>query len=77
VNDTNTDAAPASTVLNLRAGFKQSVGAWQFSQLVRLDNATDRYYAGSVIVNEGNSRFFEPAMPRNWLLSLSARYSFE
>jgi iron complex outermembrane recepter protein len=53
------------------------VGAWQFSQLVRLDNATDRYYAGSVIVNEGNSRFFEPAMPRNWLLSLSARYSFE
>ncbi len=77
VNDTNTDAAPASTVLNLRAGFKQSAGAWQFSQLVRLDNATDRYYAGSVIVNEGNSRFFEPAMPRNWLLSLSARYSFE
>ena len=77
VNDTNTDAAPASTVLNLRAGFKQTAGVWQFSQLVRLDNATDRYYAGSVIVNEGNSRFFEPAMPRNWLLSLSARYSFE
>lgn len=77
VNDTNTDAAAASTVLNLRAGFRQSVGAWQFSQLLRLDNATDLYYAGSVIVNEGNSRFFEPAMSRNWLLALTAKYEFK
>jgi iron complex outermembrane recepter protein len=28
---------------------------------------------GSVIVNEGNSRFFEPAPGRGWLLSM--RYS--
>ena len=76
VNDANTDAAAASTVLNLRAGFRQVIGKWQFSQLLRLDNATDRYYAGSVIVNEGNSRFFEPAMQRNAMLSLTGRYEF-
>ena len=76
VNDANTDAAPAATVLNLRAGFQQTVGEWQFSQLLRVDNATDRNYAGSVIVNEGNSRFFEPALPRNWLVGLKARYEF-
>ncbi len=76
VNDANTDAASAATVLNLRAGFQQTLGEWQFSQLLRVDNATDRNYAGSVIVNEGNSRFFEPAMPRNWLVGLKARYEF-
>lgn len=77
VNDTNTDAAEANTVLNLRAGFRQTVGNWQFGQLLRLDNATNRYYAGSVIVNEGNSRFFEPAIGRHFLLALSARYAWQ
>jgi len=76
VNDANTDAAPATTVLNLRAGLQQTVGEWQFSQLLRVDNVTDRNYSGSVIVNEANSRFFEPAMPRNWLVALKARYEF-
>jgi iron complex outermembrane receptor protein len=41
--------------------------------LGRVDNLADRRVAGSVIVNEGNSRFFEPAPGRNWLLS--ARWS--
>ncbi len=76
VNDVNTDAAPAATVLNLRAGFQQTLGEWQFSQLLRVDNAADRNYAGSVIVNEANTRFFEPALPRNWLVALKAKYEF-
>ncbi|WOB07068.1 TonB-dependent receptor [Piscinibacter gummiphilus] len=76
VNDSNTDAAPAVTLLNLRAGFAQSLDGWRFTQLVRLDNATDRRYAGSVIVNEGNGRFFEPGLPRTWLLALTASHAF-
>jgi iron complex outermembrane receptor protein len=76
VNDANDDAAPAATVLNLRAGLAQSVGEWRFSELLRLDNATDRRYAGSVIVNDANRRFFEPAMPRNWTFAVTARYEF-
>ncbi len=83
VNDLNDDQAPAVTVLNLRAGLAQQVGAWRFTQLVRLDNATDKRYAGSVIVNEGTSaafgggRYFEPALPRNWTLGVTARYAFQ
>ena len=76
VNDVNSDAAAASSVLNLRAGFRQQFAGWQFSQLLRLDNATDRYYAGSVIVNEGNSRFFEPALRRHWQLAVNAKYEW-
>ena len=77
VNDTNDDAAPAATVVNLRAGFAQKVGSWQFNQLVRVENAANKRYAGSVIVNEANQRYFEPALPRNWLLSMTAKYTFE
>lgn len=76
VNDSNTDAAPAVTLLNLRAGFAQSLDGWRFTQLVRLDNATNRRYAGSVIVNEGNGRFFEPGLPRHWLLAVTASHAF-
>lgn len=77
VNDVNDDAAPAATVFNLRAGLRQQLGGWQFSQLLRIDNVGDRAYAGSVIVNEANRRYFEPALPRNWLLALTAKRSFE
>lgn len=76
VNDANADAAPAATVLNLRAGFTQKFGAWTLGQLLRVDNATDKSYAGSVIVNDGNGRFFEPALPRNWMAALTAKYEF-
>lgn len=76
VNDGNTDAAPTVTLLNLRAGFAQSFGGWRFTQLLRLDNATDRRYAGSVIVNEANGRFFEPGLPRNWLVAVTASHAF-
>jgi iron complex outermembrane receptor protein len=43
---------------------------------VRGDNLFARRYAGSVIVNEGNSRFFEPAPGRTWLASASATIRF-
>lgn len=43
---------------------------------MRVDNLFDKRYVGSVIVNEGNSRFFEPAPGRTWLASLSLSASF-
>jgi iron complex outermembrane receptor protein len=76
VNDANEDSAPPATVLNLRASFKRTFGALEIEPLVRLENATDRRYAGSVIVNEANRRYFEPAPGRNWLVAVSARYRF-
>ena len=74
VNDANEDAAPSWTVLNLRAGTRMRWGAFEVEPLLRLDNATDRHYAGSVIVNEAQRRFFEPAPGRTWMLSITARY---
>ncbi|MBL0419912.1 TonB-dependent receptor [Ramlibacter sp. AW1] len=76
VDDRNTDAAPAYTVLGWRAGLEQVRGPWRLQQFVRIDNLADRRFVGSVIVNEGNRRFFEPAPGRQWMLGLQASYRF-
>jgi iron complex outermembrane receptor protein len=52
------------------------VGRWTFREFLRVDNLADRNYVGSVIVNEGNRRFFEPAPGRTWLVGVSAAYAF-
>ncbi len=64
VNDANTDAAAAVKLLNARVGWGKAIGDWRIDTMLRVDNLTDRRYAGSVIVNEGNGRFFEPGLPR-------------
>ena len=65
VNDRNSDSAPAYTVANLGVRFQQQHGPWQWRQFVRVNNIANRRHAGSVIVNEGNGRFFEPAPGRS------------
>ena len=35
-----------------------------------IDNLLDRDHVGSVIVNEGNGRFYEPGGGRGWLVGL-------
>ena len=76
VNEANTDAAPAYTVINLRAGFEQRAGRWSLREYVRVDNVGDRRYAGSVIVAEARARYFEPAPGRNYTAGIEASYSF-
>jgi iron complex outermembrane recepter protein len=72
VDDRNSDAAAGFWVVNLRAGFEQETRHWRFSEFARLDNLADRAYVGSVIVNETNSRFFEPAPGRTAYVMFNA-----
>lgn len=37
----------------------------------RVDNLFDREYVGSVIVNESNGRYYEPAPGRNYGIGLN------
>ena len=66
----------------LRAsGFGQTSARATWQAFVRVNNLFDRNYAGSVIVGDGNGRFFEPAPGRNWFVGanvdvkLSERYA--
>jgi iron complex outermembrane recepter protein len=74
VNDRNSDAADGYWVVNLRAGFEQDTPHWRFSEFARLDNLSDRAYVGSVIVNETNSRYFEPAPGRTAYIMFNAAW---
>ena len=68
--------APGYTVFNARFNAKQNVGHWRFKEFARLNNLFDKTYVGSVIVGDSNKRYYEAAPGRNWLLGVSAMYSF-
>lgn len=70
VNDRNTDRAAGYGVLAVSAARTLAVGAARPRVFARIDNVLDRRYVGSVIVNEGNSRFFEPAPGRSWVVGV-------
>ncbi len=71
VNDQNSESAAAYTIGNLRAGFQQRGKGWRLTEFLRIDNVTDRGYIGSVIVADGNGRFYEPAPGRAGMVGLT------
>ena len=76
VDDQNTDAAPSYTVVAAYAGYAWQLQDWKVNIFSRVDNLLDKDYVGSVIVNDGNSRFFEPADGRNWSAGLRVSKQF-
>jgi len=76
VNDANSDAAAGFATVNASLGYVARVGAVDLTGFARVDNVFGRSYAGSVIVNEGNARYFEPAPTRNWTVGLTATVGF-
>ena len=76
VNDANIDFAGGYGLLSARALWRQPFAIGQLEVLARVDNLADRRVAGSVIVNESNQRFFEPAAGRTALLSVRWRQGF-
>ncbi|HHU9729232.1 TPA: hypothetical protein ACUKZF_004553, partial [Escherichia coli] len=43
----------------------------------RVDNLFDKEYVGSVIVNESNGRYYEPAPGRNYGVGINIAWRFE
>jgi iron complex outermembrane receptor protein len=76
VDDVNSEFADAYAVFNLVAGLVQQGTGWRITEYVRLDNLADRDYVGSVIVNEANRRFYEPAPGRNITAGIQASVQF-
>lgn len=76
VDDSNSDFSSSYSIANIRAGIEQKIARWHIKEFIRIDNIGDHQYIGSVIVNEGSKRFFEPAPGRTWLAGISAAYSW-
>lgn len=77
VHDLNEDrAAPGYTLVNLRLTAEQKVGPWTLGQMLRLDNILDRDHIGSVVVGDGQKRYYEPGAGFVWYAGVNANYAF-
>ncbi|ATZ68040.1 TonB-dependent receptor family protein [Acinetobacter haemolyticus] len=76
VNDINTEVAPSYTTISAYTGYVWNVSDWRVNTYARIDNMLDKNYIGSVIVNDGNGRFYEPADGRNWSAGFSVTKQF-
>ena len=74
VDDINSDTAPGYAVFNASSGYAFHAGPTKMYLFGRFDNILDRNYAGSVIVNDGNKRFFEPAAGRRLFVGLRTMF---
>lgn len=74
--DANDAAAPGYVVAALSAGYIKRLGEWELSAYARVDNLFDRHYAGSVIVNESNGRYYEPAPGRSVGMGVGVTYRY-
>jgi iron complex outermembrane recepter protein len=75
-NDPNNEFADGYAVFNVVAGLTQRAAGWRLTEYFRVDNVGDRNYVGSVIVNEANRRYYEPAPRRNMTVGIQAALTF-
>lgn len=69
-NDLATASAPGYALLNLEAARRWNTAHGAVRAFARIDNALDRDYIGSVIVNDGNGRYYEPGPSRGYTVGL-------
>jgi iron complex outermembrane receptor protein len=70
VNDTGSARAAGYALLNAEIARAWPLHSGLLRAYLRIDNLLDHRYIGSVIVNEGNARYFEPGPERALLLGL-------
>lgn len=73
-DDRNRAAVAGYWISAIRGTLSQDTPRWAFTETLRIDNLWDRRYVGSVILNDANSRFFEPEPGRAAYLLLTARH---
>lgn len=75
-NATNTQAAAQYALANMRLAYSHRIAGWKLGGVVGVDNVTNTRYEGSVIVNESNGLFYEPAPRQNYMVRVNASYAF-
>jgi len=74
VNDLNNRQAPAYEVVGADVGYRLELASFRIDSFVRVNNVLDEDYVGSIIVNDGNSRFFEPGSGTAVLAGITVKW---
>ncbi len=69
-NSNNSEAASVYQLFGLKLSHNIRHGAHNVSLFGRLDNLLDKKYVSSVVVNQVDTKYYEPGMPRNWILGV-------
>ena len=73
-SDANTEAAPGYGLVNARLKHRfQPAQLLQMEAYLGIDNVSNRTWVGSVIVNQVSGQFYEPGMPRSWVVGLQSK----
>jgi iron complex outermembrane receptor protein len=70
VNDLGNARAPGYGLLNLEAAREWPTAHGPLRLFARVDNVLDQRYIGSVIVNDGNQRYYEPGPDRGYTVGV-------
>ena len=71
VNDVNNAFAAAYALMGLDGGYAVELNRFEVNTFLRINNLLNRRYVGSVIVDDGNGRYFEPGPGFNILGGVS------
>lgn len=78
-NDTNSSTAadyalaPGFSQLNGRIRQRYQVGLARVEAFVGIDNLTNKDSVSSVIVNQSKQQYFEPGLPRSWVVGITSQ----
>ena len=72
---TNTDyaLAPSHTLLNARVRQRYQMGPARIEAYMGVDNLTNKDTVGSVIINQFSKQYFEPGLPRSWVIGVQSQ----
>ena len=78
-NDANTTTtadyalAPSYTLFNARVRQRYQLGAARIEAFVGVDNLTNKNTVSSVIINQFSKQYFEPGLPRSWVIGVQSQ----
>lgn len=75
VNDLGDARAAGYGLLNLEAARRWNTAHGPLRAFARVDNLLDQRYIGSVIVNDGNQRYYEPGPDRSFTVGLQWQWA--
>lgn len=65
--------APSYTVVNARVRQRYQAGSAHVEAFVGVDNLTNKDTVSSVIVNQSSKQYFEPGLPRTWVVGVQSQ----